>query len=161
MGCSVCGAEKIEARGLCENHYHRWWMIQRGKQIDTSWPDGEPPAELVRTPRGKHETCTVIEDGVKCDRPHKAKGMCHKHYLQQNRVRLTCKLCDQPRRIGEYCRHHHRQVQAGEPITPTTYRRGVYESCTVVENGVKCEEPHKAKGMCRKHYGRACRRNHK
>lgn len=67
VGCSQCGASPIEARGLCNRHYQQWWQ---GADI---------PAPLVRVQQGKYTTCT--KPG--CDKPHKSKGLCLKHYKHQ------------------------------------------------------------------------------
>ena len=64
MSCSVCGRERVEARGLCHAHYLRW-------------RNGAPyPAPLIRTPKGRYRHCTV--DG--CRDAHYAKGLCSHHY---------------------------------------------------------------------------------
>ncbi len=67
MGCSVCGRERVEARGLCHAHYQRW-------------RSGAPyPAPLTRTPKNRFHRCAVRG----CRRAHYAKGLCVRHYQRQ------------------------------------------------------------------------------
>lgn len=66
-GCSVCGHQPVEARGLCHAHYLKW---RRGALYR---------APLTRTPKGKYHACTV--DG--CGEAHYAKGLCRLHYQRQ------------------------------------------------------------------------------
>jgi hypothetical protein len=82
MGCSQCGGEPIEARGLCQRHYMQWWLTKRGERTYTQWPNGEVDASLIRLPKGTYTVCTV--DG--CGRPHKAKGLCMRHYLKSRKT---------------------------------------------------------------------------
>jgi len=58
VGCSQCGKDPIEARGLCQRHYMQW---RTGASI---------PAPLNRMPRGQVKTCSV--DG--CNKLHKSNG---------------------------------------------------------------------------------------
>ena len=67
MSCSVCGRERVEARGLCHAHYLRW---RNGAAY---------PAPLTRTPKNKYQHCTV--DG--CRDAHYAKGLCSRHYKRR------------------------------------------------------------------------------
>lgn len=76
--CSQCD-RPVEGRGLCHKHYMQWWHTSQGVRVDTSWPNGEPEAKLVRVPRGMYKTCTSEE----CDRPHASKGLCNYHYKKQ------------------------------------------------------------------------------
>jgi len=67
MGCSVCGREPVEARGLCHAHYQRW---RAGADYH---------APLIRTPKGKYQHCTLKG----CRDTHYAKGLCRRHYIRQ------------------------------------------------------------------------------
>jgi hypothetical protein len=55
---SGCG-NRVEARGLCREHYLQW---RRGAPY---------PARLIRKPKGKYEVCAVEGRAA----PHRAKGL--------------------------------------------------------------------------------------
>lgn len=82
VGCSVCGKDQLEARGLCQKHYMQWWMTARGRKglaARVTWDGPDPPVE--RAPKGSRADCEFVEpDGTRCDRPHASKGLCMKHY---------------------------------------------------------------------------------
>jgi hypothetical protein len=101
----------------------------------------------------------------KCRRHHYARGYCKLHYAQVARHgRLTPErergeptTCSAPRcdRMGElegHCRKHARQIRTHGRLTPEIeHAVGVYDHCTVG----RCRAPHRAKGLCAKHYGQA------
>jgi hypothetical protein len=92
-------------------HYHKWRASNNKKETKISF-----------------EICTF--EG--CDRPHKAKGLCHQHYIHKLRGKT-------PHKIGQ----------------PKYNRKAVYKGTTC--DVTSCESEAEAKGMCNSHY-RAWRR---
>jgi hypothetical protein len=96
-----------------------------------------------------------------CQARHYAKEYCKKHYTQVLRhgkltpdrergVVRVCKVdgCERTDTIQWYCRKHARQLRVHGRLTPEREHIMGFEGCRVP----KCNEPHRAKGYCAKHY---------
>lgn len=102
---------------------------------------------------------TRICDQEGCDQPHKARGMCKKHYMQwwqstherQNSEDI-CRIagCVGPVVAKQLCRSHYRRsMRHGSPLGGAA-RRFRNRQCSVEG----CDRKHEAKGFCRLHYQR-------
>lgn len=105
-----CGRPKL-ARGLCQAHYRAW---RRGAKVEAplervytkaahcqvkecgrhAEADGlcrehlgaeARGEEVERAPRVRRWFCTKIDNGVACERPHYALGLCAGHYTRSRR----------------------------------------------------------------------------
>lgn len=112
MGCSQCGREPVEARGLCQRHYMQWWL---GKDI---------PAPLTRNPRGAITACTV--EG--CGQPHQAKGLCVTHYHQARRPPKPAALPPRAKLTPEAVREIRDLHASGESLAALGRKFGVRDT---------------------------------
>lgn len=96
-----------------------------------------------------------------CQARHYAKEYCKKHYTQVLRhgkltpdrergVVRVCKVegCERTDTIQWYCRKHARQLRVHGRLTPEREHVMGFEGCRVP----RCDQPHRAKGLCAKHY---------
>jgi len=108
-------------------------------------------------PTSKERKCTVAS----CEARHYAKDYCKKHYAQVLRhgkltperergaVRVClAEGCNRTDTIRWYCRKHARQIRVHGRLTPDREHVMGFEGCSVA----RCNEPHRAKGFCAKHY---------
>jgi hypothetical protein len=99
-----------------------------------------------------------------CVSRHYAKGFCKKHYTQVLRHgRLTperergvvrvCKAvgCVETDTIRFYCRKHARQIRVHGRLTPEREHNMDNEGCSMPG----CDESHRAKSLCARHYNQA------
>src|SRR5690625_3884503 len=134
--CSVDGCAKIFdkrfRKGMCSMHYRR--LLRTGTTeapvFDRDCPNcGDSfktedwrqkycslRCKSVATGRDYEKTCA--EPG--CDRPHRALGMCNKHYNQHAKKSRPCSFegCENARTYLEtgYCAtHHNRLLKYGDP----------------------------------------------
>jgi hypothetical protein len=105
----------------------------------------------------KERKCSVDN----CQARHYAKDYCKKHYAQVLRhgkltperergaVRVClAEGCNRTDTIRWYCRKHARQIRVHGHLTPDREHVMGFEGCRVP----RCDEPHRAKGFCAKHY---------
>jgi len=123
--------------------------------LDAAHGSGDPMDRLP--PTLKERKCTV--EG--CQARHYAKNYCKKHYAQVLRhgkltperergaVRVClAEGCNRTDTIRWYCRKHARQIRVHGKLTPDREHIMGFEGCRVP----KCDQPHRAKGFCAKHY---------
>jgi hypothetical protein len=143
--CTVpgCGRRGYLRRGWCSVHYQRW----------------EDHGDALYEPPKPTEACAVEE----CGKPHAARGWCGTHYvrwLRTGSVELAlrpevppCAVegCGSLRDKREWCiKHYARWKKYGDPLITQRERNSTPpETCTL--DG--CEQPHRAKGRCYRHYG--------
>lgn len=94
-------------------------------------------------------TCSIDN----CERPILARGLCGRHYSQDQRgkFRGTCSVpeCSSPIRHREWCnKHYQRWNLHGDPLADNRPRAG---TCSVTD----CMRKALAKGLCNAHYKRA------
>jgi len=107
----------------------------------------------------KHGECKVPG----CGRPHYSKGCCKRHYTQisrhgcltPERERGKARICAAPGCTrtdgpGDYCRKHAWQIKVHGRLTPEREHRRYPPVCSFPG----CRNPHRARGLCAKHYGR-------
>lgn len=71
--------------------------------------------------------CSVIEEGVPCEKPHASRMMCQSHYT--------------------------RFMKYGDPLhSEKVVKYAVDERCPVIDDGVVCGQQIAVKGYCQKHY---------
>ncbi|WP_420716146.1 HNH endonuclease [Mycobacterium sp. 94-17] len=116
------------------------------------------------------KTCTVEENGVRCDRPHLARGYCGRHYHQlRNSGQLeklprpqACVIVENGEPCGKpitdrrgWCGKHYQRFKAhGDPLHTLRTPPSPTGLCSIPN----CGKPNNAKGWCATHYGRW--RNH-
>jgi hypothetical protein len=96
-----------------------------------------------------------------CQARHYATEFCKKHYTQVLRhgkltpdrergIIRVCKVegCERTDTIDWYCRKHKRQIRVHGRLTPEREHVMGFEGCRVP----KCDQAHRAKGFCAKHY---------
>jgi 5-methylcytosine-specific restriction endonuclease McrA len=86
--CSECGAGGKVIRGLCRKHYQQLWA------------SGAIPKRVKVDRR-----C----DRPDCDEPHLAKGLCKRHYRQEEYQQKSDRINEQARAWREVNREHVRQ----------------------------------------------------
>jgi hypothetical protein len=107
----------------------------------------------------KHGECRVPG----CGRAHYSRGYCKRHYTQVSRHGRTtperergkARLCNAPGCTradcsGDYCRKHARQIKVHGRLTPEREHQRHPPICSYPG----CKNPHRAKGLCKKHYAR-------
>lgn len=129
--CSVENCtNKVNARGLCGNHYRAWRKY------------GDPLGVSPKHLESLIKVCTI--EG--CDNPKKAKGLCSKHKQRADRwgspegfapkrervMQDTCKIitqedrqCKKPKWAKGMCQMHYRRVKLyGDPFARELGRKG-------------------------------------
>lgn len=149
-----CGQSTKEgAKGFCASHYSQF----RNGLID------ESGTETGKRQRCFHKGTPCLHDG--CDSPAVGRGLCAKHYQQEQRKKRSltprfpgpaCRLCERAARVRGLCSAHYAQWQKGiidvdgSPLREMkrVARIGSEEVCR--QPG--CDKPVKSLGWCNAHY---------
>lgn len=114
-------------------------------------PDATMPVAKRRFQKRQNVTgqplqCVVMENGVPCSRPPEHRGVCHRHR----------KL------IGQHRGYSIARFYLPEPevVLETKLREELADGlCRVIEDGQHCRKHPHVRGLCRRHYRMAIRRD--
>lgn len=131
--------EPVHARGLCRRHYRR--LASQPDLFERFALPERPTVRYSRRERPRPGRCRVAEDGVGCAQPATVRGLCRHHLaVLRNQPDLFESIALPPRKLVR--RHFARAADAGADPT----------RCVVLENGVRCTKPPLRRGLCRRHH---------
>lgn len=165
MTCQHCD-KPVHCRGLCAAHY---LAARRSGAIEVRATRGRWPVVGVCAcgkaihARGLCQACYRLMRRAEllassstcreCNKPHYGKGLCHTHYDRAYRagnLSDRCIVCWRPRAVRDLCKFCYNAVKVPRKVHPVA-------PCS--EEG--CVREVHSSGLCRAHYLRAWRAQHR